>query len=128
VHAVVSERGKLLRHVVTGGEVNDVTQAQALVDGLEGCAVVSDRAYDSDAFIQHVGRMGMEAVVPSRANRKEPRVLDAAAYGQRNVIERLFGRLKQYRRVATRYNKTALSYAGFFSLAASLVALSRWDP
>jgi transposase len=127
LHAVVTERGELVRYLLTGGEVNDITQAPALVSGRDGTAVVGDRAYDSDAFIGHVAAKGMRVVIPARANRKEPRVLDRVQYAERNVIERWFGRLKVYRRIATRYDKTSLSYLGFVAFAASLMAISGWS-
>lgn len=127
VHALVTEGGQLVRYVATGGEVNDITQAVTLVQGArEGTAVVGDRAYDSDAFLAHVRTLGMRAVIPSRANRRRRRRLDRDAYARRNVIERWFGRLKVFRRIATRYDKTVASYLGFFATAASLVALTGW--
>jgi transposase len=116
----------LLRFVLTGGEVNDVTRADALIRGLRGRAVVGDRAYDSDAFVATVRAQGMSVVIPSRTGRRLPRVLDLEAHARRNVNERLFGRLKQFRRVATRNEKTAASYAAALALAASLVVLSGW--
>jgi transposase len=125
---VVSERGRLLRYVLTGGQTHDVTQATSLVDGdVAAHAVVGDRAYDSDAFIAHVEALGMKAVVPSRARRKVRRSLDVDAYRGRNVIERFFGRLKQYRRVATRYDKTVCSYASFVATASAMIVLSGWN-
>ena len=106
--------------------MNDVTQANALVHGLEGRAVVGDKAYDSDAFLARVQEQGMAAVIPSRVNRKAPRPLDTARYAIRNVIERLFGRLKVFRRVATRYEKTTASFAAMLALASAVVVLSGW--
>jgi transposase len=103
-----------------------VTQAVTLLEGVPGTAVVGDRAYDADALIAHVGFHGMQAVIPSRGNRRSPRAHDAEKYRRRNVIERFFGRMKQFRRVATRYDKTATSYLGFFATAAMLVTLSGW--
>lgn len=126
LHAVVSEAGQLHEYVLTGGQVNDVTEAPALVSGLRARAVVGDRAYDSDAFIALLEQRGTQAVVPSRARRRQPRLLDAEAYRARNVIERWFGRLKQYRRIATRYDKTSRSYASLVAAAASCMAISGW--
>ena len=129
VHALVTERGELVRYRLTGGEAHDITQARELVDESapqRSTCVVGDRAYDSAAFVEHIARRGMRAEIPARANRKEHRELDASAYAQRNVIERWFGRMKVYRRVATRYDKTASSYLGFVGFAAMLVALTRW--
>jgi transposase len=125
LQAAVSERGELLRYVVTAGQVNDVTQACLLTDGTEGEAVVGDRAYDGNAVIAHVEASGRAAVIPP-SNRRTPRVLDSTVYRVRNVIERWFGRLKGFRRVATRYEKTLLSYAGVVATAAFVVALSGW--
>lgn len=126
IHAVVSEHGRLLRSILTGGEVGDATQSMVLIRGLPGEAVVGDKAYDSDAFVTSVKEQGMGVVIPSRSNRKVPRPLDRAAYSLRNVIERLFGRLKVFRRVATRYDKTAASFGGWLALASALVLLSGW--
>ena len=128
VHAVVTGDGVLLRYRSTGGQVNDVTQATSLVHGLRGRAVVGDRAYDADDFLARIEAQGMVAAIPSRVNRKVTRPLDAAAYARRNVIERLFGRLKEFRRVATRYDKTAASYAASLAVAAAVVVLSGWAP
>jgi transposase len=88
--------------------------------------VVGDRAYDADDFLAFIKLQDMAAAIPSRVNRRVTRPLDAAACARRNVIERLFGRLKEFRRVATRYDKTAASYAASLALAASVVVLSGW--
>jgi transposase len=125
LHAVVTERGELVRYVVTGGEVADITQARGLVRH-RSSAVLGDRAYDSNACLAHVEALGAKAVIPSRRNRREPRELDTALYSQRNVIERWFGRLKVFRRVATRYEKTAISYLGVVAASAWLVAITGW--
>jgi transposase len=126
LHALVTERGELVRYLATGGEVNDITQAPRLLEAADGKAVVGDGAYDSNALVENVTLRGMQVAIPSRANRKEPRELDAALYAQRNVVERWFGRLKIYRRVATRYDKTVRSYLGFVAFAAALMTLSGW--
>jgi transposase len=127
LHALVTESGQLVRYLATGGEVHDVTQAKALVHSAgERIALVGDRAYDSDALIDHLESLEMKAVIPSRSHRKVPRTLDVLSYARRNVIERWFGRLKTFRRVATRYDKTSRSYLGFVAAAASLISISGW--
>jgi len=125
IHAVVSEHGELVRFVLTAGQVNDVTQAECLVRSGEG-DVVADRAYDSDAVVAHIEALGVRAIIPSRSHRKVTRAIDREVYRRRNVVEGWFGRLKGFRRVATRYEKTRLSYAAFVVTAAFLVALSGW--
>jgi transposase len=126
LHAAVSDQGELLRYVVTAGQVNDVTQACFLTESGEGEAVIGDRAYDSDTLIRRIEERGQAAVIESRSNRKVFRVIDSILYRRRNVIERWFGRLKGFRRVATRYEKTLASYVGVVATAAFVVALSGW--
>ncbi len=125
LHAVVSELGELVSYVLTGGEAADISHARGLLRRRR-IPIVGDRAYDSDALVAHIEGLGGRAVIPSRANRREPRELDRTAYAQRNVVERWFGRLKQFRRLATRYEKTARSYLGVVATSAWLVALTGW--
>ena len=127
LHALVTEHGQLVRYLLTGGEVNDITQAKELVSkDIDGLGVVGDSAYDSHAFVSYLEALDLKAVILSRTNRLVPRRIDAEVYRRRNVIERWFGRLKQFRRIATRYDKTQRSYCGFVALAACQVVLSGW--
>lgn len=126
LHALVTDSGRLVRFVLTGGERHDITQARALVLAREGAAIVGDRAYDSDAFVAHVRKLGMRVVIPSTAARRRPRRLDRVRYASRNMVERWFGRVKAFRRIATRDDKTSSSYASFVAAAAALVALTGW--
>jgi len=126
LHVVVTDHGKLVRYRLTGGEVNDITQARALICANEGTTLVGDRGYDGDDFITHVKAHGMRAVIPSRKHRRVQRRLDRDAYARRNVVERWFGRLKLFRRVATRCEKTTPSYLGFVAMAATLITLTGW--
>jgi transposase len=126
LHALVTAGGRLVRFILTGGERHDITQAQALVRVREGTHVVGDRAYDSDAFHAHVKSLRMRAVIPSTRARRHPRRLDRTRYAERNIVERWFGRMKMFRRIATRYEKTSISCAGFVMVGATLVALTGW--
>jgi len=125
LHALVTDEGTLVRCILTAGQVHDVTQGRALVRE-RAAAVLGDRAYDSDSFVDHIGDLGMDAIIPSRAHRRKPRSLDRTRYARRSVIERWFGRIKVFRRIATRYEKTAMSYLGFVALSAWLVAFTGW--
>ena len=89
--------------------------------------MIGDKGYDSDRFVQAIEQSGARAVIPSRKGRRFPRPLDCGLYRLRNVIERFFGRLKQFRRIATRYDKTAGSFAGFLFLAVSLMTQGGWS-
>lgn len=107
--------------------MNDITQAARLISAdVWGKGVIGDRAYDSNAFVSDLGKRGFEVVIPARSNRLAPRKIAPELYRRRNVIERWFGRLKGFRRIATRYDKTRSSYAGFVALGASALAVQGW--
>ena len=81
-------------------------------------AVLADKGYDADYIIEAVEDMGAIAVIPPKSNRRTPREYDKELYKERNLIERLFNKLKHFRRIATRYDKTALSFMSFLNIAA----------
>jgi len=128
IHASVSEGGRLLSVSFTGAECSDVTQAETLLCSvvISGKAVIGDKGYDSDRFVEAIKQRGGRGVIPSRKGRRRPRTLDCDLYRLRNVIERFFGRLKQFRRIATRYDKTAGSFAGFVFVAVSVITQGGW--
>jgi transposase len=123
IHALVEGLGQLARWTLTGGQVHDVTQAEALVEDLATQAVVADKAYDSDALIQSITDQGAAAVIPSRENRTQPRTFDSHQYKHRNLIERFFCRMKHFRRIATRYDKLASRFSSFIALVAAFLWL-----
>jgi putative transposase len=85
--------------------------------------VVADKGYDADWLVAQVEATGAEAVIPPKSNRKEQRAYDANLYADRNKIERLFGRLKHYRRVATRYEKLGRNYLAMVYVASIMTLL-----
>ena len=97
-----------------------MTQAEALIDSIYPEAVLADKAYDSDSLIFNIIDKNAKIVIPTKANRKEQRHYDKQQYRNRNVIERFFARIKQFRRIATRYDKLASRFKSFFSLVASI--------
>ncbi len=80
-------------------------------------AFLADRGYDVDAIREEIEAAGVEAVIPAKANRRNPAPHDRAKYEWRNLIERLFNKLKNWRRIATRYDNSKESYLGFVALA-----------
>ena len=124
--------GNPLAVVLTPGQRHDCPLAEVLLDAVLATdeevaavkAVLADRGYDSDALVRRIEASEAEAVIPSRKNRKEPREHDAELYAERNRVERLIGRLKQYRRVATRYEKAARNYLAMVHVACSMVWLA----
>ncbi|MFX8312615.1 transposase, partial [Acinetobacter baumannii] len=83
------------------------TQAEALLEGVPFEVVIGDKGFDSQKLVMLIESRGGEAVIPSRKNSKQPREYDRERYKDRNLIERFWNRVKHYRRVATRYEKTA---------------------
>jgi transposase len=123
LHAVVDALGNPLRLVVTPGQQADCTVAADLLAGLAVGAVLADKAYDTNAVVAAITRVGAAVVVPSKRSRRTARVLDRNLYADRNKVERFFNRLKQYRRLATRYDKSAASFLAFAHCAATFVWL-----
>ncbi len=123
MHATCDALGNPIRILLTPGQRHDVTQAEALIEGFETDAVLGDKGYDSGDLVVQIAEAGATVVIPSKSNRTEPRDLDRNLYADRNKIERFFGRLKQYRRVATRYEKTGQNYLSIVFLASTLISL-----
>ena len=132
MHAVVDALGNPLTfiltpgHILTPGQAGDSPQAEVLLapheeDAVE--AVLADKGYDSGDLVRHIESFGAEAVIPSRSNATEPREHDRELYKERNKVERFFGRIKHFRRVATRYEKTGRNYMAFLHLASITVLL-----
>ena len=89
-----------------------------MIENLKADAVLADKGYDADYIIEAVEGIGAMAVIPPKSNRKTSREYDKDIYKERNLIERLFNKLKHFRRIATRYDKTALSFMSFLNVAA----------
>ena len=120
VHACVESLGNAVRLLATEGQAGDSPQALPLLAGLAPGKVLADTAYDSDATRAYCAEKGIEAVIPSHPNRSEALLMDEETYRDRNKIERFFGRLKQYRHLATRYEKTVVSFLAFWHIGEAL--------
>lgn len=113
-----------MRFAITGGEVHDITQAKALLVGSSPETVIADKGYDSEELVTFIREGDAKAVIPPRRTRLHRRRYDRAAYRDRNRIERFFCRLKQFRRIATRYEKLVERYASIVAIGASFVWLN----
>ncbi len=100
-----------------------MVRACDLVEGLKAGATIGDKGYDADRLHETITAQGGEVVIPPRRHRKKPRSYDADLYKERNLIERFFNKLKQFRRVATRYDKLLANFMGFVKLAAIAIWL-----
>ncbi len=117
----MDRRGRLVRLLVTAGQCGDAPQAEGLLDGFEKGTVghvLADAAYDSDAIRERARRLRAKVCIRPNPTRRVRKRYDKVRYRNRNVIERFFGRIKRFRRVATRYEKKAVNFAGFIWLAA----------
>ncbi len=124
IHVACDGLGKPVTIILTPGQDHDVTQGPALIAGTEAEKVIADKGYDSDAFIAEIVARDAEAVIPPRKNRTEDRPYNKEEYKKRNVIERFMNVIKQCRRVATRYEKTARNFLGVVHLASIFVLLN----
>jgi putative transposase len=115
--------GRPLRFCITPGQAADITTAPELLAGQEAGAVLADKAYDSNGLRERIANMKAQAVIPSKRNRKICIPHDTAIYKHRNQIERCFGRLKHFRRFATRYDRRTVHFTGFVHLAAAMIWL-----
>jgi transposase len=112
-----------VRLILTAGHRGDATQAARLIEDLSAEAVIADTAYDADHFRQAIADMGAIAVIPNNPSRALKHPLDDDLYAQRNLIECCFSKLKHFRRVATRFEKTARNYLAVVTLAAIVLWL-----
>ena len=108
--------------MVSAGNVNDIAMAEALIEGAGRFdKLIADKGYDSMALRNLLASRGAEAVIPSTASRRQPIPYDRNAYRARNLIERLWCRLKDWRRVATRYDKLARNFLSGALIAAAII-------
>lgn len=118
LHAACDALGNPVRFFVTAGQRSDYIKALDLIEGRKMKSLIADKGYDADYMVKAAKDVKAEAVIPSRARRKVPREYDEELYKERNLIERMFNKLKHFRRVATRYDKLDIAYLGFVFIAA----------
>jgi transposase len=122
-HVRVNGLGLPTKFVLTPGQAADITQADALLDGTTAEVVIADRGYDKRALVERIEGLGAEAVIPTQKGRAEQRDIDREKYKDRNLVERFWGLAKQYRRVATRYEKKAQNFLAFLHVASVMILL-----
>jgi transposase len=123
IHMLADALGRPLRFIVTAGQVGDITQAPALLEGQSGDAVLADKAYDSNDLRDMIAATGAEAVIPSNRSRKIIIPHNELTYIHRNRIERCFNRMKHFRRFATRYDRRTIHFQGFVYLVTIMIWL-----
>jgi transposase len=123
IHVIVDALGNPLALSLTGGQVHDITQAEALASQVQAASLIADKGYDSDGFIASLAVRAIAPVIPPKANRKVQRACDFALYAERNLVERFFNWIKQFRAIATRYEKTARNFLAGLHLVCALAWL-----
>ena len=108
-----------------GGQASDVGQADALLQltPAGAKALLGDKGYDSDTFVQAIQEKGMQAVIPPRSNRIAPRDCDWFLYKEHHLVECFFGKIKHYRRIFSPFEKLARNYMGFIRFVSALIEL-----
>jgi transposase len=123
IHAAVNGLGLPVKIVLTPGQAADVTQAKTLLEGVPFEVAIGDKGFDSQDLVDFIEAQGGKAVIPSRKNRTEQRDYDRERYKDRNLVERFWNKIKHYRRVATRYEKTARNFLAFIHVASIMLLL-----
>lgn len=118
IHMIVDALGNPLTFTITAANIADISAAKPIVEQAPNMhTLIGDKGYDSDELIAWLNQRGIQALIPSRKNRLQPRPLDRHRYKARNLVERTFNWIKHFRRVATRFEKLDLHYAAMINLA-----------
>jgi transposase len=125
IHALVDALGNPVGFLLTGGEEHDLVGADHLLPGMQADTLIADKAFDADErVIEPLAAAGKKAVIPPRANRRIERDYDPELFKSRHLIENFFARLKQFRAIATRYDKTKRNFLAAIQLAAAIIWLN----
>lgn len=124
IHAAVDALGNPVRFILTAGQQSEIKQANALIEGFSADYIIADKGYDADAFIAAIEAGEAVVVIPPKKNRTVVRSYDKHLYRERNWVERVFQKLKHYRRIATRYERLAITYQAMLSLVATIIWLN----
>jgi transposase len=121
---LVDALGNPVELMLTPGQAHDLACAEPLIESVDPEALIGDKAYDADPFVDTLTQRGITPVIPPKANRKIQRACDFALYRERNLVERFFNQLKHFRAIATRYDKLARNFLAGTQLAAVTILLN----
>jgi transposase len=125
IHATTDALGNPTAFHLTGGQASDLAGADALLPEVTAATVIADKGYDAEArMLAPLREAGQTAVIPPKRNRKVQREYDHDLYEARHLIENFFCTLKQFRAIATRYDKTARNFLAAVYLAATVILLN----
>ncbi len=120
--ALVDALGNLVRFMLLPGQARDLKGVAPLIKEVSFEALLADKAFDADWLLQELDARGATAVIPPKANRKEQRDYDTEMYKWRHLVENYVAKIKEFRGIATQYDKTDTSYIAFWNLCATLIA------
>ena len=121
---LVDALGNPVELMLTPGQAHDLACAEPLINNADPDALIGDKAYDADPFVDTLTQRGITPVIPPKANRKTKRACDFALYCERNLVERFFNKLKHFRAIATRYDKLAKIFLAGVQLASAIILLN----
>ena len=124
IHALVDALGNPVELMLTPGQDHDLACAEPLIENADPDALIGDKAYDADRFLDTLTQRSITPVIPPKASRNTQRVCDFALYCERNLVERFFNQLKHFRAIATRYDKLARNFLAGVQLAAVTILLN----
>lgn len=125
IHALADALGNPVGFHLTGGQAHDLVGADHLLPDMKADALIADKAFDADARVRApLAAAGKTAVIPPKSNRREPGAYDRETYKARHLIENFFAKLKQFRAIATRYDKTSRNFLAAIHLAAAAIWLN----
>ena len=120
--ALTDALGNLVRFVLLPGQRFDTVGVAPLIDGIEFDALIADKAFDANAIIADLDARGSKVVVSQHPRRTSPRTIDEEIYKWRHLIENFFCKLKEFKRIALRADKTDQSFAAMIHIAAAVIA------
>jgi len=125
IHALVDALGNPVDFIITPGQACDLEGSDAFLPNITAEAVLADKAFDADErVIKPLEQAGIKIVIPPKSNRKNPRIYDEYLYKSRHLIENFFAKLKQFRAIATRYDKSARNFLAAVFLVGAYIWLN----
>jgi transposase len=125
ISASVDALGNPVRFILTAGQVHDIVQAEDLISGIPFEHLLADKGYDANWLRVRIAEAGGTPVIPSSRSRSQAIPYDTHIYQERNLVERFFNKIKHFRRIATRYEKAAVSFAAMLCLVGAVIGLRR---
>lgn len=124
LHLAITPEGYVVEGMLTGGNVADISVADCIMENVSGCYVIEDKGYDSNKHRANLESNNNIPVIPGRKNRKQPIIYDKCMYKIRKNIEILFGKIKENRRLAMRFDKADTAFLAFIALALIKIIIS----